>query len=335
MINPKAFQLVLKHFDSIDRIVSKKLMRKRPWFETALTSLLCDLLDNETQEEEGLEYSISQLNKDLKDIDGVLKIRLNIETYEYPSKYERYVSQSDLGLIINYDDEIIPSNSWSAPWLLQAKRLMPDNFNPLEYTEYSKFSSTNKSQHKRILELKEILGIDRIKYLLYCPRPSALENDLQVKLAYLRNQNISNQIFDYTYGLELHNELGIKDSTLSAGLFTATVNDNPLKFGDIHRYIFNDTLPFSWFIALHFDTHNNFFGRNGRHKGMSPEEFEEKEKIVECIVRGEKNKLFDEIVYKLNSNEGKDFKIFPAHKLTVKISAGSDINPNNKELRME
>lgn len=52
MISLKAIRLILRHFDSIDYCVSKRLMRKRPWSEPALTSLLCDLLDQDDQVDE-------------------------------------------------------------------------------------------------------------------------------------------------------------------------------------------------------------------------------------------------------------------------------------------
>jgi len=70
MISPKAVNLIIKHFDAIDEAVTKKMVRNRPWSETALTSLLCDLLDEKTQDEEILRYTLKELNHELYELDG-------------------------------------------------------------------------------------------------------------------------------------------------------------------------------------------------------------------------------------------------------------------------
>ena len=145
MISPKAVDFIIKHFDAIDKVVSKRLNRKRPWSEPSLTSLLCDLMDHDTQDEEKIEYSIDTLNKDLEEFDGLLDVSFIIETHEYSPKVERWITQSDLGLIINFEDHLLPKDSWSISWLLQAKKVFPDKKNPVEYSESSKFQSYNPS----------------------------------------------------------------------------------------------------------------------------------------------------------------------------------------------
>src|SRR5579862_6669471 len=131
MITPKAAHLLIRHFDSLDRAVSKRLTRKRPWSEPALTSLLCDLLDADTQADEPLEYPMASLNFDLQKLEGLLRISLQIQTHEYDARMERWVTQADLGLVVNLIDHLMPKESWSISWLLQAKRLYPDSRNPL------------------------------------------------------------------------------------------------------------------------------------------------------------------------------------------------------------
>ena len=71
MLSPIAFDLIIKYFDAVDRAVAARLSRKRPWSEPALTSLLCDLLDEETQEGQNLSYTLRQLNDELNAFDGV------------------------------------------------------------------------------------------------------------------------------------------------------------------------------------------------------------------------------------------------------------------------
>jgi hypothetical protein len=150
MISPKAVHLIIQHLDTIDKAVSRRLSRKRPWSEPSLTSLLCDLMDQETQNEEKLEYSIEELNKDLSEIDGLLDVSFVIETHEYSPKVERWVTQSDIGFVINFEDHLLPHESKKISWLLQAKKLFPDNRNPLSYSEASIFQSHDSKQAERI-----------------------------------------------------------------------------------------------------------------------------------------------------------------------------------------
>ena len=177
MITPKAFGQITGHFDEIDKVVSARSIRKRPWPEVALTSLLCDLLDEETQEEENLNYTFKKLQEDLRTDDGLFGLHLSLETIEFNSTYERYVSQSDIGLNLVYENRIEPQNSWSRPFLLQAKRLSPKQLNPLRYCESSSFTSVDKDQQRRIEILNRVLGFSYLKYLLFCPRPDSLDTD--------------------------------------------------------------------------------------------------------------------------------------------------------------
>src|SRR3989304_9800035 len=154
MIPPRAVHLFIRHYDAIDVAVSKHLTRKRPWSEPALTSFLCDLMVETTQGEEPLNYSLAELNKDLAALDGLLDLTFSIDTHEYDSNMERWVTQADLGLIISYEDYLLPSESWSAAWLLQAKRLQPISRNPLVYTDRSRFAAYDPEQHQRIEHLQ-------------------------------------------------------------------------------------------------------------------------------------------------------------------------------------
>ena len=108
MINPKALHFIIKYFDAVDAAVSARTIRKRPWSETSLTSLLCDLLDEETRGYEQLAYTLADLNKDLQELDGLIQVSLNIETHEYPPSIERFVTQSDLGFIVDFRDYFLP-----------------------------------------------------------------------------------------------------------------------------------------------------------------------------------------------------------------------------------
>src|SRR5437762_2342562 len=139
MIPPKAIRLIIRHLDSLDRVVSRRMGRKRPWLETGLTSYLCDLLDDDTQAEERLDYPLDELNRDLGNLDGLLRATFRVDTHEYAPQLERWVTQADLGFVINVIDHLLPDHSWSIAWLLQAKRLTPDHHGKAQYSESSRF----------------------------------------------------------------------------------------------------------------------------------------------------------------------------------------------------
>lgn len=251
MISPKAVSMIIKHFDAVDLALSKRMIRKRAWGEPALTSLLCDLMDKDTQMEEELYYSIDQLNSDLAELDGLLKVRFDIETHEYSPRMERWVTQSDIGFILKFDDHLIPRGSWSIAWLLQAKRLYPYSTNPTLYNELSRFSTVDRNQHIRMGTLEKAVGCSFVRFLLYCARPSLIERETAIKLTHLRNKRLCDHIFDYTLGLKLHNELSLHDSSLAAGIFVTQSQELPPNLGHIHADILETSVPFSWFIASH------------------------------------------------------------------------------------
>lgn len=202
MIWPYATRLLINHFDGIDRAVSRLTMRKRPWQEPGITSYLCDLLEEDTQSDHALPYSIEQLNKDLAQEDGLLDTHFRIETHEYPPKYERWVTQADIGLELHFEDRFLPDSSWSLAWLLQAKRVGLDPRRRTGYSVASRIVVIDPSQYARIRRLKGVLGDASIAFLLYGPRPEFLDDLTAKQLLHLRRRRLLDNIFYYTFGLD-------------------------------------------------------------------------------------------------------------------------------------
>lgn len=329
MITPKAFGLIIKHFDEVDKVVSLRTVRKRPWLETALTSLLCDLMDEETQSEEKINYTIKQLQSDLDKEDGLFGMNLSLETVEFHPNYERYVSQSDIGLKIIFDNKIEPELSWTRPYLLQAKRLIPKKLNPLYYSETSKFSSIDKDQQKRIELLSKILGASYLKYLLYCPRPENIDEETRMKLSYLRGKTLSTHIFDYTIGLELHKEFLTNGETLKAGIFVTDTSNSNINFGAVHSQLLKMIFPLSWFIAINF-TEN--FDRYERELGIN----RKADDLVDRILSGDMKKV-EELINKIKEVSNDDFpdtiQVLPKHSITLRFSVGEKINSERRFIR--
>lgn len=325
MITPRAFHLIIKHLNEIDQRVSLKMLSKRPWGEVSLTSFLCDLLDKDTQPDEKIDYGILQLNQDLQAESTLTGIELSIESNEFSSMYESFVSQSDLGIKIIYTNNFEPELSWTRPFLLQAKKLMAKKLDPVFYDESSRFESKNKKQEERIAILKTVIG-DSIKYLYFCPRPEKTLPHVEQQLAYLRTKRLNEEIFDFTFGLELYNELKNGQPTIGAGVFITETGTDVQNLGMVHQSIFEGITPFSWFIPM-------LFLDNMQKYGLYPNDAK-KDEITEKIISGDIS-IIQTIKDKINpgrSNLPDDFTIFPSHTLTIKYAIGKDFNSDNNSI---
>lgn len=320
MISPRALKIILRHFDAIDETLSKRLTRKRPWSEEALTGLLCDLLDNETQLEENVSYTLQQVHDDLAKSDEPLSIRLKIDTHQYPKHIEHWVTQSDLGLIVKYQNQFDTSLSRSMAWLLQAKRVFPsgpDN----EYSCDSKFKSSDADQHQRMKALQDWAQTDFIRYLLYCPRPKSLDAPIREALNQLRTNALGADIFDYTLGLELRDDLLSASPTVAAGVFVGSIDNAPDTLGETHSGLFRTTTPFSWFIVQHMASGRNSHER--RFRDLKQLESKAKEKNIERLVRGD-HRVLERFDLPNSLSENTPPRVLPAHTIEISITCGID-----------
>lgn len=248
MLSVRHFNLIIKHLDAVDQRVSQRLDRTRPWTETHLTSLLCDLLDDETEHDELLSYSRKQLREDLANSDEAMTLACRIESIEYLPDQERYVTQGDLGLILSYRDRV-GGESWERGWLLQAKRATPTLRERPAFRADAKFA-VDSAQHARLETLMEVLGGDVVRYLLYAPRPSMLRDWDRTRLAQARNGALQRHIFDYTFGQALYQDAKDGCPTLAAGMFLAPHEAVPSTVVAAHSELAQTVWPFSWFVAL-------------------------------------------------------------------------------------
>lgn len=343
MISPAVVGPILRHVDAIDAALSRRVARKRPWDEPALTSLLCDLLDAETQREENVDHSVEELNRDLQQIDGLVRVDFSIDTHAYTPSWERWVTQADLGIVVRFDDRFTPEKSWSTAWLLQAKRIYPRRRTSAVFDETSRFLAIDPRQHERMTRLAGIVGVPFVCYLLYCIRPSSLDDITRHKLAHFRNTSLSGEIFDYLLGLHLHRELSASDNSLAAGVFVASIDDCPSSLGDVHRKILQNTLPLSWFLISHLDEHWLFshtrrdprhpWGPRRRHVRDRADP-NDSEAWAEGIVSGDAvavKKLLDT----LDGKSTPAFPVLPKHTITIRIVAGPDEGHQESRIRVE
>lgn len=281
MLSPRALSLLIRHLDSIDRALAKRLIRKTPWAEEALTALFCDLLDESAQRDEKLKYPLKKLRADLKKAGEPVSLAWEIETEQFNKHQESTLTQADIGLILEYTDQFEPANSRIHRWLLQAKRLFPAPASGLPpYDQNCRFNSHDEDQHERMLKLDKALGPGALLYLLYCPRPAALQTPVRERLSYRRTRALDGYIFDYAYGQQLRDDLLAGSPTIAAGVFISDLHPFPESLEQVHQFIFKTTRPFSWFLASQLaDPH-------GRAQGspacpVSPAQQEQLRRIIE------------------------------------------------------
>ncbi|MGW5142903.1 hypothetical protein ACWEPH_27920 [Nocardia beijingensis] len=316
MLPPKAVGPLLKYFDSIDSFVARKLVRKRPWQEPALTSLLCDLMDADAQEDYLLRRDLAWLDKQLSRAVPLLQLQFDIDTHEYPSRVERYVTQSDLGLVIRYQDYVKPELSWEAACLLQAKKLYLDSTG--NYSPSSDFRAQDQKQRSRAARLNRVLGCELIRYLLYCPRPENLNPQNAAILRHLRDLNLSDKIFDYTHGMELYANLVSRNPILDAGLVVAPVSAVPKTLAQTYEQMFSKSLPWAWFMTFWLA------GIGTAHSLLEEMRSDRQPEIASRIVKGDPTAV-RELLSRVGQLDDRNFRFMPANTVTITASVGANL----------
>ncbi|MGM3306344.1 hypothetical protein ACSQ6I_10235 [Anabaena sp. WFMT] len=312
-------------------------MHKKPHTETTITQNLCSLLDQEEQSNAALHYSFLDLQKDLSEYAGGLKVSFSLETHEYNSAVENRITQSDMGIIINYLNYYEPDISWSESWLFQAKSLKPSKYNPLEYTESSTFDSISQKQLLRIKNLVKIINIDFIKFMEYCPRLNLLKNKWERnKLISYRDLNLAENIFDYALGIELHDCILKADPSLEPGIFISSIYETSKtkSYLDVYKKFWTKSHPFSWFILsrltiprIQKDYHQYLVENRVRITPENPiPQFGsgklEPAIFAHSIVRCDREAT-NYLLREIDKPTG-DFQLYPARTLSIDISVGGD-----------
>jgi hypothetical protein len=323
MISLRAIQLFLKYFDGVDRSLSARVTRKHPWPEEALTAVFCDLMDSETQIDEGLPYNLKSLEADLLRTDEPIGVNVRIDTHQYSKHLEHHVTHSDIGIVVTYQDQF-GSESFKNSWLLQAKRAFPLEKNPpFSYGAKSAFSSRTSEQESSLQALNEWAGFDFARYLLYCPRPSDLKPKVRQELNQYRSKALASNIFDYGIGLQLRDDLLSENPTTAAGVFVSKVTSCPKDLGETHQTVMGNAIPFSWFMVQHFSDNTRF--NNGLRNDMIKENrvSNERQDLVEKLVRGD-HRVLDKIDLPNSLSKDSIPRILPAHTIEIRVVCGLD-----------
>lgn len=331
MLSPRAIHLFLKYFDSIDEAVSRRLIRKRTWDEEALTFLLTELLDEEGQQDHKLSYPHAEFATDLSHTDEPMSVNVRIETHSYPKQMERYVTQSDIGLILSYQDQFDHDLSFRRGWLLQAKRLFSSERKYEHgFTVNSGFNSIDPAQHERMKRLRDWAECDFIRYLLYCPRPSSLDKSVREHLSSARSRALATDIFDYALGLELRDDFLSDSPTVAAGIFITLLDALPDSLLAVHKSLFRGVSPFSWFIISNLAQTSGIRDEFDRRRSRSSDsDANLNNPVIEGLIRGDVSiiKQDDSLVRVLEDAERA--QILPAHTISVRVINGIDRPGNN------
>lgn len=332
MLSPRAIHLFLKYFDSIDEVLSRRLVRKRTWDEEALTFLLTELLDEDAQGDHTLSYPHDELINDLSSSDEPLSLSVQLETHSYPKPMERYVTQADIGLILSYEDQFNHDLSFRRGWLLQAKRLFPTRHKYEHgFTENSRFESQDLAQHDRMRRLRDWAECDFIRYLLYCPRPSSLDKSVRERLSAARARALAADIFDYALGLELRDDFLSANPTVAAGMFVALLDGLPDSLLAVHGALFTSVSPISWFIVSQLAQTEGINCRSERMMMGRGSDSNLNNPVIEGLIRGDADAIRQDDTLVALLDDIEQARILPAHTVSVRVINGID-RPRNESI---
>jgi hypothetical protein len=328
MFGPQHLPHLIAYFDGIDSALSQRMLRKHPPDEPALTNELCALLDAETQSLEGRPpYSADRLNSDLASVGDGLDIEVTIDTYPHNSAMERHVSQSDFGLVLDYDNRVLPEMSWSTAYLVQAKRAFRDPRSG-DYNERSRFEAANAEQQARLDRLGNILGSEALLYCLYCPPTLMLSNIARTQVRALHTRNLTGAIFDYGIGLALRDVLSA-NSGIDAGVWFTDIEEKPELLVGLHDAAFRSAFPLTWFFLGHFGP----IGQTGHHWFRH-----RTDPRVKHVVTGDDHTV-RELIEELSA-AGEDrvapssITVLPRHTMTIKVTVGKALPPDFAKVQL-
>ncbi|MBZ7924190.1 hypothetical protein LAC81_26060 [Ensifer adhaerens] len=338
MFGPQHLTHIIRYLDGVDSTLSQRMLRKYPPDEPALTNELCALLDADTQRaEERLSYSVEQLNADLAAVGDGLDFEVTLDTYPHNTAMERYVSQSDFGLVITYDNRVLPDENWSKAYLVQAKRLFRDS-SSTEYDHRARFQAVDGEQQTRLNRLTAILGGGAVHYGLYCPQTSAIPDPTRTQVRALHTRNLADEIFDFGRGLALRDTL-TTNGGIDAGIWLRSIEGKPTGLLALHNEAFRSALPFTWFVIEHFAPRSHHRSFRGLIHGGPVLSERQPDDRLKRIVMGDQQavrELIDEIAAFGEEREAPaNITVLPRHTITIKVTVGRSLPPDTARAHID
>ena len=322
MLTPYQLPLFVRYFDGIDLAVSRRLLRPVAPSETTLTQEFCALMDAGTQRREAsLSFDAEALQTALARPGDMVDVQISIETHQHGPRLEAYVSQSDFGLILEYQNTVLPALNWKAAYLMQAKRLFPQATGG--YGLASAFTSISAAQRQRMHDIEAILGRGALRYWLYMPPTHGYDPTSAAAIRALHTRNLSGNIFDYALGLALRDAL-TDTGAIEAGLWTTGLDAGDTAFA-IHEAAFRTAHPFTWFMLEHFSNVRSSIRLDG---ALNSDEWGgagmERVASIAAGDRQAAQALIDELCEKARDPEfdPATMTVLPANSVTIKLRSG-------------
>jgi hypothetical protein len=165
----------------------------------------------------------------------------------HPTKWEHHVSHSDFGLIISLVDELLRMPPQSAAYLVQAKRIYPDDSG--QYSLASEFAAIDREQHLKLRYLAKRFGEAAVKFAAYCPPIDFFQPTAAEVIQTVHKSNASALYVGSAFGLALQQQIESEPSLVSDAGFWITPTLGQLKTADdLHRNAILRNLPFGWFV---------------------------------------------------------------------------------------
>lgn len=324
-LTPREAKLLVRYLDAVDDAVTARLSSGFSPHEDHLTSILCEMLDDNLTALNSLSFPLTSLQAVLAKDPRKLRAALSIETRKYPPHIERRLTSSDIGIIVSYRDHFVPGHSFETGVLLQAKRLFPSaRRGESAYSLADRFESFESDQLVRIAILERDAGPGEMRhrrigpgrlchYLFYCPRSEAYDERSREEIH--RYLVPSGNIFDYAMGWHRY-ELASDPDRHTPGLVATAVHwleqtylewpehgaprirDKKEKPSarDVFEQMWREAHPLSWFLV---------YGMLLDHSGSSsPAHL--------ALVRGQ------------TATQDTDTAILPRYVVTVRVEAGTE-----------
>lgn len=314
----------MRYLDAVDDAVTARLSSGFSPHEDHLTSLLCEMLDNNLTALNHLSFPLTELQAELAKDPRKLRAAFSIETRKYPAHIERRLTSSDIGMVVSYRDHLVPAHSFESGVLFQAKRLLPSPRRcESAYSLDDRFDSFEPEQLARIAVLERNAGHREMPrhrgdtgfchYLFYCPRPEAYDELSREEIH--RYLVPSGNIFDYAMGWHLY-ELASDPDRHTPGLIATDVHwlehmylEWPEQGGpqirdkkakpsarDVFQQMWQEAYPMSWFLV---------YGMLLDHRGSSvPADL--------ALVRGQ------------TATQETNTPVLPRYVVTVRVEAGTE-----------
>ncbi|MGE3673606.1 MAG: hypothetical protein AB7K71_28285 [Polyangiaceae bacterium] len=324
-LTPREAKLLVRYLDGVDDAVTARLSSGFSPHEDHLTSLICEMLDDNLTALNRLSFPLTELQAELAKDPRKLKAAFSIETRKYPPHIERRLTSSDIGMIVSYRDHLVPSHSFETGALFQAKRLFPSQRRgESAYSLADRFESFETEQLVRIAILDRDAGHPEMHrhrmghgglchYLFYCPRPEAYDERSREEIH--RYLVPSGNIFDYAMGWHLY-ELASDPERHTPGLIATGIHwlgNTYLEWSDqrvpsirdkkgkpsardVFQQMWQEAFPLSWFLV---------YGMLLDHRGSSsPDHL--------ALVRGQ------------TTAQDTDTPLLPRYVVTVRVEAGTE-----------